>query len=205
MKFILLIIGSLFFKGTPGPSTEKWVIQKNSTLSIEGRSNVNSFRCDITEYLQPDTIYLFKEEQTLKPFAIRGGLSININRFDCHHKYITNDLRKTLKADEQPMLKINLLNIGYYHGNAENIKGWVCIELAGVSKRTEIDYQVQHSNSDVLQLNGSRKLKFSDFGLKPRQKMAGLIKVEEELTVRFQLILRSAKPENTIVTLIKRK
>ena len=195
MKLILLIIGTLFFKSTPGPTSEGWVIQKNSTLCIEGRSNINSFRCDITEYLQPDTIYLFKDEQTMKPFAIRGGLSININRFNCHHKYITNDLRKTLKADEQPVLKIKLLNIGYYNGNAENIKGWVCIELAGVTKRTEIDYLVLNSNPDVLQLNGSRKLKFSDFGLKPRHKMAGLIKVEEELTVRFQLILRSIKPD----------
>lgn len=204
MKLILLILGTLLYKGTLAPSAEKWVIQKNSSLSIEGRSNVNSFRCDITEYLQPDTIYMFKEDQPLKPFAIKGGLSIDIKRFDCHHKYITNDLRKTLKADEQPVLRIKLLNIGYYNGNAENIKGWVCIELAGVAKRAEIDYQVQSPNAGVLQLNGSRKLKFSDFGLKPRQKMAGLIKVEEELTVRFQLILHSAKQENTI-TLHKKK
>ena len=204
MKLILLILGTLLYKGTLAPSAEKWVIQKNSSLSIEGRSNVNSFRCDITEYLQPDTIYLYKEDQPMKPFAIKGGLSIDIKRFDCHHKYITNDLRKTLKADEQPVLRIKLLNIGYYNGNAENIKGWVCIELAGVAKRAEIDYQVQSPNAGVLQLNGSRKLKFSDFGLKPRQKMAGLIKVEEELTVRFQLILHSAKQENTI-TLHKKK
>lgn len=195
MKLMLLLIGTFLFKGTPAPTAERWVIQKNSTLSIEGRSNVNSFRCDITEYLQPDTICLFKDEQTMKPFHIKGGLSININRFDCHHKYITNDLRRTLKADEQPVLKIKLLSIGYYNGNAENIKGWVSIEMAGVSKTTEVDYQVQNSNPDILQLNGTRKLKFADFGLKPRQKIAGLIKVEEELTVRFQLILRSIKPD----------
>lgn len=195
MKLLLLLIGTFLCKGAPAPTAERWVIQKNSTLSIEGRSNVNSFRCDITEYLQPDTIYLIKDEQTTKPFQIKGGLSININRFDCHHKYITNDLRRTLKADEQPVLKIKLLSIGYYNGNAENIRGWVSIEMAGVSKTTEVDYQVQNSNPDVLQLNGTRKLKFADFGLKPRQKMAGLIKVEEELTVRFQLILRSIKPD----------
>jgi hypothetical protein len=199
MKLMLLIFGTLFFKGTPGPSTERWVIQKSSNLCIEGRSNINSFRCDITEYLQPDTICLFKDVQTMKPFPMKGGLSIRIKGFDCHQKHITNDLRKTLKADEQPALKINLLNIGYYNGNVENIRGWVSIELAGVIKRTEIDYQVRSSNPGFLQLNGSRKLKFSDFGLKPPQKLAGLIKVEEELTVRFQLMLRSIHPDQNII------
>jgi hypothetical protein len=199
MKLMLLIFGTLFFKGTPGPSTERWVIQKSSNLCIEGRSNINSFRCDITEYLQPDTIYLFKDGQMRNPFPMKGGLSIHIKRFDCHQKHITNDLRKTLKADEQPTLKINLLNIGYYNGNVEDIKGWVSIELAGVTKRTEVDYQVRSSHPGFLQLNGSRKLKFSDFGLRPPQKLAGLIKVEEELTVRFQLMLRSIHPDQNII------
>jgi hypothetical protein len=199
MKLILLIIGALFFKGSAPPLAERWVIQKNSNLCIEGRSNITSFRCDITEYLQPDTIYIFKDEQMRKSIPIKGGLTIRIKRFDCHQKYITNDLRKTLKSDEQPDLKINLLNINYYNGDTDNIKGWVSIELAGVTKRTEIDYQVLARNTDILQLNGSRKLRFSDFGLKPPQKLSGLIKVEDELTVRFQLILRSIKPGHVIM------
>jgi len=195
MKLILFIVGTFLLNNVPGPSAEKWVIQKGSNLCIEGRSNLNSFRCDIKEYLLPDTIYLFKDAQATKPFAMKGGLSINIKQFDCHQKYITNDLRKTLKADEHPALKINLLNIGYYE-KANNVKGWVSIELAGVTKRTEIDYQVHYSNPGFLELNGSRKLKFSDFGLKPLQKIAGLIKVEDDLTVRFQLILRSIEPNS---------
>ncbi|THU39553.1 hypothetical protein FAM09_13700 [Niastella caeni] len=194
MKLILLLFGTILFSHEPRHSAERWVIQKSSNLSIEGRSNINSFRCDIKEYLLPDTIYLFKDEQAMKPFTIKGALSINIKQFDCHQKYITNDFRKTLKANEQPKLKINLLNIGYNNGNAKNIKGWVSIELAGTIKKKEIDYQVQTRESDMLELNGSRKFSFSEFGLKPQQKLAGLIKVEDELTIRFQLILLPIKP-----------
>jgi hypothetical protein len=191
MKLIFTMLVAMLFKGTPGPVAERWIIQKNSNLCIEGKTNINSFRCDITEYLQPDTIYFFKDGQTTKPIPIRGGLAINIKRFDCHQKFITNDLRKTLKADEQPTLKIDLLNIGYYNGNMNNIKGWVNIALAGVTKTAEVDYAVRNGGPGYLELTGTRKLRFSDFGLKPPQKLAGLIKVEEELNVRFQLVLRS--------------
>ncbi len=198
MKLIFSLLAAFLFKATPGPVAERWVIQKNSNLCIEGRTNINGFRCDITEYLQPDTIYFFKDEQSMKPTPVRGGLALNIKRFDCHQKFITNDLRKTLKADEQPMLKIDLLNIGYYSGDAGNIKGWVNIGLAGVIKTAEIDYTVKNGTPGYLELTGTRKLKFSDFGLKPPQRLAGLIKVEEELHVRFQLVLRSVNAAHEI-------
>lgn len=199
MKLIFTFLFAFLFKGVPGPVAERWVIQKNSNLYIEGRTNINGFRCDITEYLQPDTIYFFKDEQVMKPIPLRGGLSINIKRFDCHQKFITNDLRKTLKADEQPILKIDLLNIGYYQGEAANVKGWVNISLAGVTKTAEIDYEMRNGHPGYLELTGTRKLKFSDFGLKPPQKLAGLIKVEEELNVRFQLVLRSVNTPPEII------
>lgn len=199
MKFLLTIMVALLWKGSPGPTAERWIIQRSSSLCIEGRSNVNSFRCEITEYLQPDTIYLFKDAQKANPITIRGGLSIKIKGFDCHQKYITQDLRKTLKADEQPLLKINLLSIGYHNGNAQNIKGMVSIELAGVTRVTDINYQVRHDQPGFMELTGTRKVLFSDFGLKPPQKLAGLIKVEEELNIRFKLVLRALQADTSII------
>lgn len=199
MKLIFSLVVAMFFKDAPGPVAERWLIQKNSNLRIEGKTNINNFSCEITEYLQPDTIYFFREENNTKPIPLRGGLKIEIKRFDCHQRYITNDMRKTLRADEQPILKIDLLNIGYYIGNESNIKGWVNIWLAGTVKTMEINYQVQSGDPGRLQLTGTRRLRFSDFGLKPPQKLAGLIKVEEELNVRFQLVLQSINTDHSII------
>lgn len=199
MKLILSILVVLLAKGNPGPTAERWVILKSSKLTIEGRSNINSFRCDIAEYLRSDTIYLFRDDQSTNPIPVRGGLSIEIKGFDCHQKYITNDLRKTLRADAQPNLRIDLLNIGRYNGNADNIKGWVNISLAGVTKKTEIDYRVRSGDPYTLQLDGARTLRFSDFGLKPPHKLAGLIKVEEELQVSFHLVLQLVRDDRTVI------
>lgn len=190
MKLISTVFIASFLFTPHKVIIEKWVIEKKSNLYIEGRSNVNSFRCDVTEYLHPDTILFYKEDQQ-QQFTIKGGLTININGFDCHQRYMTNDLRKTLKADEYPLLKIDLLSIDNFTAANKNIKGTVAIALSGITQKVEVDYTVQTGNDGNLHLYGSRQVLFSDFGLTPPHKLAGLIKVEEQINIRFQLILRS--------------
>lgn len=198
MKLILTgIIASLFLT-PPKVIIEKWVIERNSNLSIQGRSNVNSFQCDVKEYLRADTISLYKEEQQ-QQFAIKGGLNITVSQFDCHQRYMTGDFRKTLKAQKYPELKIDLLTIGNFTTAVnKKVKGTIVITLAGITRRMEVDYSVATDNNGNLHLNGSRQVLFSDFGLTPPSKLAGLIKVEEQIKVHFLLVLRSF--ENTITT-----
>ena len=193
MKLILTTIIASFLFSPPKVIIEKWVIERNNNLSIQGRSNVNSFQCDVKEYLRADTISLYKEEQQPQ-FAIKGGLSIIVNQFDCHQRYMTGDFRKTLKAQKYPELKIDLLSIGNFAttGN-KNVKGTMAITLAGITRKMEVDYLVATDNNGYLHLNGTRQVLFSDFGLTPPSKLAGLIKVEEQINVHFLLILRSFK------------
>ena len=192
MKLIVTsFIASLLFPLNK-VTLEKWIIEKNSNLSIQGRSNVNSFQCDVKEYLRADTILFYKDDQQ-QQFTVKGGLIINVDGFDCHQRYMTGDLRKTLKAQEYPQLKINLLSIGNFTAANKNVKGTMAITLAGITQRMEIDYSVQTSNDGNLHLNGSRQVLFSDFGLTPPHKLAGLIKVEEQINVQFELILRAFK------------
>lgn len=190
MKLLVIsFITSLLFS-PPDSILEKWIIEKNSNLCIEGRSNVSSFKCEVTEYLRADTLFFYKND--LQIFTTKGGLTINVNGFDCHQKYITADLRKTLKAGEWPLLKIDLLSIGNFTASPGNqkIKGWVAIQLAGITRKIEVDYTVQSGNNGLLHLYGSQQVLFGDFGLTPPHKLAGLVKVEDQLNVRFQLILR---------------
>ncbi|MEO8413998.1 MAG: hypothetical protein ABI472_10075 [Ginsengibacter sp.] len=191
MKIIVTAIFASFVFSPPKATIEKWLIEKSSNLSIQGKSNVADFRCDIVEYLRPDTLQIYKDDEQERFFRVKGGLTINVNCFDCHQKYITGDLRKALKADEIPLLKIELLSLGNFGNTAnKNITGVVTITLAGVIKKMEVNYIVQTGNDGTLHLTGSRQVLFSDFGLTPPHKLAGLIKVEEQIEVRFQLILR---------------
>jgi hypothetical protein len=199
MKTIALVLYALLFFEPAPVSVEKWVIEKNSSMTIEGRTNINTFQCDIVEYLNRDTLLLYKDNsQSGKPITTKGALTINVNHFDCHQSHITADFKKTLKADKNSHMKINLLSLGYIKPNmpAQTVKGWVEIQLAGVVRKMEIDYAVLAKQAGHLQLTGTKKVTFADFKMDPPKKLAGLIRVEQEIGVRFHLALRfaGAKP-----------
>jgi hypothetical protein len=70
------------------------------------------------------------------------------------------------------------------------IKGVMDIELAGVTRRMDIQYTVKNHAGKIIQLSGSREMHFSDFKLVPPKKMVGLIKINEDIKVNVQLFFR---------------
>ena len=180
-------------KSIPNYSLARWVVEKNSSLNIQGETNINSFQCDVTEYLKPDTLVYTKNDATNKLSFTNSCLSIDIKRFDCHNKYITEDFRSALKADENPSLKIVFLTIDQFSNasNKEIVKGIVDIQLARVTKRAEIEYTVKNLPGNRIQMNGSHTFYFSDFNLKAPKKLAGLIRTKDQIKVNFQLFFKT--------------
>jgi hypothetical protein len=170
----------------------KWIVEKTSTLSVSGKSNVNEFTCDIVGYYGPDTITCGEDGGSGKSVRLNGRLELDVFKFDCHSHLLTRDLRKTLKAEEYPKLSIRFLTLEHIPSlqmNAQNMKGWVEVELAGTRKCFQIDYEFARNTSDSFLLNGKRTFCFSDFKLTPPKKLGGVIRVKDEFNVNFQLKL----------------
>jgi hypothetical protein len=178
----------------PGAKTT-WIVQKSSSLSINGRTNISRFSCGIAQYGEPDTITILKEECRDKTTGIPlcGVLRINIEDFDCRNRVMTGEFKRTLHFRQYPHLKITFLNLEkmpVFGPRPETLTGQVVIELAGVSKQVVMEYASEREDAETIQLTGSRRLCFSDFGLQPPQKMGGLIHVDQSLDVRFILCMR---------------
>jgi hypothetical protein len=167
-----------------------WVIEKTSSLNIQGSSNVTDFTCEVTEYARQDTLVYVKDDQHRKLRFLKSELSIDINRFDCHKPYITADFRHTLKSKENPCLKIRLVSLDDLNPNAmeQRVNGVTEIILAGVDKRIEVDFTAHNLGGNRLELTGQKDLHFSDFNLEPPRKLAGLIRINEDIRVNFRLV-----------------
>jgi hypothetical protein len=192
--FFLFILNAAFIeKSVQNSSLARWVVERNSSLNIQGETNINSFECDVTEYLKPDTLVYLANDATKKLSFTNSSLVVDIRRFDCHNKFITDDFRSALKADENPNLKIVFLTIDQFSNNCNNqvVKGIVDVELAHSVKRTEIDYVVKTLSGNRIQINGSHIFSFSDFNLKAPRKLAGLIRTKDKIKVNFQLFFRA--------------
>lgn len=189
---IILLFASNLCMAQGVRSMVKWVVEKNSRLSVEGKSNVNTFTCNINEYAKKDTIH-FVSDPT-KPVRLHGNLQMDIMSFDCNSGMVTKDLRKTLKASTHPQMIIRFISLNctpQLQKKTEHIKGWIQVELAGVVKTFEIAYDFTVASDGYIQLNGARSFCFSDFKLTPPKKLAGLVKIKDGFDVNFQLVLRS--------------
>jgi hypothetical protein len=172
-------------------AVNRWVVESNSSLIIEGRSNITAFRCEVTKYLKADTLDYYKNEAAKQNIFNNSCLTIDINDFDCHQRFITADFRKTLKADQCRWLKIHFISMDIFDAhNRQQVKGKVEIILAGISKVTTIDFIANPTNTGVIQMNGAKTLTFSDFNLTPPRKLAGFIRIEEAIKVNFQLFFK---------------
>jgi hypothetical protein len=194
MKLLLTLFGCYFFLlGNDGEKrTVAWVIEPSSSLVINGASNVNQFKCGLSSYQYTDTLELSQRTATQIQFSA-NKLLLPVVDFDCAHKLITSDFQETLQADKYPQIGISFLALNRApSANAlvSSYDGELQIELSGKVRVVNIHFDFWEKNYGQYNLTGKKTLRFSDFELEPPTKMMGLVKVSDELTIDFNLVIR---------------
>ena len=171
----------------------KWLVSENSSLSVNGSTNINQFKCDIPYCDQQDTIVITREKAD-KDVKLSGCIRLSVSSFDCHSDMMTNNLRKTLKEKQFPELKIEFLSLNGLPDlsiKPTDLKGLVNIEIAGAKKQYEVNYHLSEDAQHVAHLLGTQDVKFSDFNLTPPKKLGGLVRSKDKLTVIFHLRMKA--------------
>ena len=189
---IMLILSFTGFSMKNNAETKRWVVSQNSSLSVNGSTNINTFSCVIPAYDKTDTITV--KSKTDKSVMLSGSIDLSVNSFDCHNSGMTKQLQKTLNEKQFPVLHIRFLSLSSLPAmtrNPEPVTGLVDIEIAGVNKQLEINYQISQDEANVIHLLGSSDLNFTDFKLIPPRKLGGMIKTKDQLNVVFHLKMKT--------------
>jgi hypothetical protein len=172
---------------------EIWLVKSNSSLKVDGKTNINSFECIVPSYGKTDTLICQRQSSRPDIFKVESTLMIAIDLFDCHHRIMTRDLQKTLKSDIFPYMVIDFKTLSGMPSEAvqsATFNGKADIILAGVTKTYTITFTSQATNAHNIELVGTKSILFSDFNLKPPSKLGGTIKVKDQLDVEFRLQLK---------------
>jgi hypothetical protein len=190
LKLFIFLVWMLVTAFNDKVPASKWVIYKACSLKVNGSTNVNKFNCVINNYYKPDTLSFVQVNQQ-DAVKMVGAMKLDINSFDCHNPMMTADLRKTLKAKQFPKLVIKFITLSKYPQlKGQQVTGWVQIDLAGVSKKFQVDYQLIPSGVNTVQMKGLKQIKFSDFNIEPPRKIGGMIKTDDELDIEFNLHIK---------------
>lgn len=166
-------------------------LSDESKLSIKGKSNVNEFSCQAEHDLQQDSLNYFYQVSG-DTVTVNGVLlALEIDQFDCGKRAINRDFRSTLKFKEYPFIEI-ILNELVLADPSDIIpeEALVTIRIAGVERKYTVPLQSFSSSEDHFVVGGNKILHMTDFGLTPPSPMLGLIKVDDELDIEFDLVIR---------------
>ncbi|HNM26275.1 MAG TPA: YceI family protein [Saprospiraceae bacterium] len=201
-KILLLVVGGMALCGASGRFTsangtlfkKRYTIESGSKMYLYGTTNVNNFTCHCED--QFGTRFVELESSGWKASYKDATLDLSVGGLNCRNRKIENDLRKALKAEQYPNIRIKLLetiqNPDCIDGKCQ---GWFDIyakmnlTITGVTRTRDIHARAKLLAPKKLQLVGEQTLYMTDFGITPPEAMLGMIRVNDQIDFHFDLIV----------------
>jgi polyisoprenoid-binding protein YceI len=113
-------------------------------------------------------------------------------KLDCRNGTMNEHMRKALKAKEFPTIVFRAASYDLARTSdsvAITLNG--SLTLGGVEKPITVTAQAKPGPDGTLVVFGTREVRMTEFGLKPPSLMLGTMKVDEKLTVGFEVVLKN--------------
>ena len=189
----------LFVPGITGkdfkPVTISYSFEKGSNVSIDGITNVKDFTCVSVKLFPESKTMSLSEDSGSTIYFKNAGLNLDIRSLNCGNSGMNRDMKHSLKADQYPDISVKLQNAHFAHGSSFIFSGWtdleinVSIKLAGVERNALIKVEGKQTGINQYHFIGEYPLLMSDFGIEPPTALFGMIKVRNDVEVKFDLII----------------
>ena len=166
-------------------------IQKSSTITINGTTNLISFKLTQSgdKLLKRNFVITATKSQN-KIVLSQNEHTILVKDFNSDNKMALRDFFKLVKADIYPAIhvKLNYFEVDPKDNSKELSKALVSVDLTitGKTKQYNIPVKSNHEG-DIYNLKGNKKINIRDFGLVPPIEMLGLIRVNEWINIDFDI------------------
>lgn len=194
-----------------------------STVLLKGSSNLAEWRCSGTSVIAEVEIdatvdkinevidrvedgnvsaWILTPEEARFPRP-HFWLSIPIESLRCGNRVMEGDLRRALDAEHYPAIEFRFTRIdGALHRDMDRdlYETTVLGELsvAGVRRPVKLRVVAQRVSRSRFRLRAELPLRMTDFGVTPPTALFGLIKANNDLKVRFDLILQPVAPNTSL-------
>jgi hypothetical protein len=178
-----------------GSSVYTYSIGDESWISISGSSNVNSFECFSNTNFSKGNIFVELSGNDNSLNFTNASLSLAIFSFDCKNPMLNKDFYKTLGADKNPTITIELLDAKpiYQKDNSTiqigRIKATIAVTLNNKCKVIHLPIDWQRVGSSNFRVTGSKEINMTDFGITPPTPAFGLIKVHNQISINFSMLV----------------
>ena len=123
-------------------------------------------------------------------------LRVPVTTLRCGNAKMERDMYDALRAEQHPSIEFRFTDLvgainhdidgGSYRARISGV-----LTLAGTSRDIRLDVDAQRLSRDTFRLTARLPLKMTDFRITPPTALFGAIKARNDLTVRFELVLRA--------------
>ncbi|MBA3891339.1 MAG: YceI family protein [Gemmatimonadaceae bacterium] len=173
-------------------------LQPESRIWVEGTSTTKSWSCkapavdaNVVAINAEAPAAIVNGEKAVRSVTVR----VAAPRLDCGNGTMTKHALKALKADDHKTITFALASYDLakaLEGTKGTLKG--TLTLAGVAKPVAIVATAKPAPAGQVRITGSYALKMTEYGMKPPNLMLGAMKVGDEVTIGFDLLLKAAPP-----------
>ena len=170
-------------------------LQPESRLWVSGTSTVRSFQCQASafdakvESSGADAVAaVLAGEKAVSTIEV----TVPAEKLDCRNGTMNEHMRKALKAKEFPTVVFRATSYDLARGTESvgvTLNG--TLTLGGVEKPITVNAQAKPGTDGTLVVSGTREVRMTEFGLKPPSLMLGTMKVDEKITVGFEVVLKN--------------
>ena len=172
--------------------------QPESRVWVEGTSTTRSWNCKAPAF-DADIVASSADAATAIANGEKAVRSVTIKvasqKLDCGNGTMTSHAKKAIKADEHKTITFTLVSYELAK-SADGVRGTLkgTLNLGGVAKPVSIAATAKPAPNGQMRVSGIYPLKMSDYGLKAPSLMMGAMKVKDDVTVGFDLVLKAAPP-----------
>jgi len=176
---------------SPNIHSYSYEILPNSQISISGKSNINTFKCYTANIAQKGDLLSFEPEGINLVSFYNADVDLMVKSLNCGSKLIEKDLSKSLIADKYPFILLNLKEaklVARYPNKTAKYQASISMTIANTTRDVNVDILIQQIDKNTFRITGNEVISMTDFKIKQPTAMLGMIVVDREITISFNVL-----------------
>ncbi len=182
-------------------------VHPDSQFWIQGEATTHDFTCQVQTVQGEATLPPVKEALSSKTRSSEDEqtsvrVRVPVRAFDCGRRRMTEDLQETLKMEEHPQIRFELVHASVgaptdTSGRWREIRVLGTLTIAGKKRLINLEAKGHAIDENRFRVRGCRPIRMTDFNIDPPTKAFGLIKVKDRVEVQFDLFAHAQTIDST--------
>lgn len=183
---------------------KRLTVHPKSQFWIQGEATTHSFTCRVDRV--EGEAELSPDEQTSSSSSDEQQTTVRVEvpveAFDCGNNRMTRDLQETLKMEQHPKIRYELVHatVGAPvdpSRDRHHIEVLGTLRIAGKKRLTRLQTTGQALDENHFRVRGCHPIRMTYYGIEPPTKALGLIKVKNRVEVQFDLLASAEQQDRS--------